>query len=125
MAIECLTFDSRNVEKFGLFVAVKGTVVDGHKYIGKAIELGASAIVCEEFPAEILDEVCYVKVKDASYSLGLMASNFEGNPSEELKLVGITGTNGKTTIATLLFELFKVFGEKVGLLSTVENRINN
>lgn len=125
MAIECLTFDSRNVEKFGLFVAVKGTVVDGHEYISKAIELGASAIVCEEFPAEILDEVCYVKVKDASFSLGLMASNFEGKPSEELKLVGITGTNGKTTTATLLFEVFKDFGEKVGLLSTVENRINN
>lgn len=125
IAIESVAFDSRKAEKFGVFVAVRGTQVDGHQFISKAIDLGAIAIVCEEFPAELLDTVCYVKVKSASNSLGVIASNFEGNPSQELKLIGVTGTNGKTTTTTLLFEIFKGFGEKVGLLSTVENRINN
>lgn len=125
VAIENVAFDSRKVEKFGVFVAVRGTQVDGHDYIPKALELGAVAIICEEFPTEIQEELCYVKVKNASHSLGVIASNFEGNPSQELKLIGVTGTNGKTTTTTLLFEIFKGFGEKVGLISTVENRINN
>lgn len=125
VAIENVSFDSRKVEKFGVFVAVRGTQVDGHDYISKALELGAVAIICEEFPVEISDDVCYVKVKNASHSLGMIASNFEENPSQELKLIGVTGTNGKTTTTTLLFEIFKGFGEKVGLISTVENRINN
>ncbi|MDP3558169.1 MAG: UDP-N-acetylmuramoyl-L-alanyl-D-glutamate--2,6-diaminopimelate ligase [Bacteroidota bacterium] len=125
MAISSVTFDSRKVKKDSLFIATRGTAVDGHVYIDKAIELGAIAILCEELPENKNKNVTYIKVKDSSYSLGIIACNFFDNPSSKLKLVGITGTNGKTTTVTLLFNLFKSLGYSVGLLSTVENKINN
>lgn len=125
MAISSVTFDSRKVKKDSLFVATKGTAVDGHEYIAKAIESGAIAIICEELPAIKNENVTYVKVTDSSYALGIVACNFFDNPSQKLKLIGITGTNGKTTTVTLLFNLFKSLGYSVGLLSTVENKINN
>ncbi len=125
MAISSVTFDSRAVKKDSLFVATKGTAVDGHNFIDKAIENGAIAIVCEEMPKSKNETVTYIKVKDSSFALGIIACNFFDNPSEKLKLVGITGTNGKTTTVTLLFNLFKSLGYSVGLLSTVENKINN
>ena len=125
VAITALTFDSRKIEKDSLFVAVKGTQNDGHVYINDVIAKGAIAILCEDFPAEVNEKVTYVKVKDTSAALGIVAANFYDNPSEKLKLVGVTGTNGKTTTVTLLFNLFKKLGYKVGLLSTVKNQINN
>ena len=123
LAVEKITFDSREVEKFTLFVAVKGVNVDGHQFINKAIEQGAEAIVCEDLPAELNPKITYVKVQNSKRALGIIASNFYDNPSEKLTMVGVTGTNGKTTVATLLFNLFKAMGHKTGLLSTVENRI--
>ncbi|MTI21913.1 UDP-N-acetylmuramoyl-L-alanyl-D-glutamate--2,6-diaminopimelate ligase [Fulvivirga sp. RKSG066] len=123
--IKSVTFDSREVGKGSLFVAVRGTQVDGHDYIDKAIEAGAETIVCEELPEDIIDGVTYVAVQNTAAALGLIASNFYGNPSSKLKLVGITGTNGKTTIATLLFDLYKKLGFPVGLISTVQNQIND
>jgi len=125
MAISSVTFDSRKVKKDSLFVATVGVNVDGHTYIDKAIELGAIAIVCEILPIEIHEHISYIKVLNSSESLGHIACNFYDNPSEKLKLIGITGTNGKTTTVTLLFNLFKGLGYQVGLLSTVENKINN
>jgi UDP-N-acetylmuramoyl-L-alanyl-D-glutamate--2,6-diaminopimelate ligase len=125
LAITSLTFDSRNIEKDSLFIAVKGTQSDGHVYINDVIAKGAIAVLCEEFPAELNEKISYVKVLDSSAALGIVASNFYDNPSEKLKLVGVTGTNGKTTTVTLLFNLFKKLGYKVGLLSTVKNQINN
>lgn len=125
MAIASVTFDSRKVKKDSLFVATRGTAVDGHDYIEKAIAAGAVAIVCEELPLVKLETVTYVKVTDSGFALGIMACNFFDNPSEKLKLVGVTGTNGKTTTVTLLFNLFKSLGYSVGLLSTVQNKINN
>lgn len=124
MAIASVVSDSRKVKKGSLFVATKGTSSDGHTFIQKAIESGAVAIVCEELPDIQENGITYVKVSNASYSLGIMACNFYDNPSEKLKLIGVTGTNGKTTTVTLLFNLFKSLGYSVGLLSTVENRIN-
>lgn len=124
-AISSVAFDSRQVKKDSLFVAIKGTASNGHEFISKAIEGGAIAIVCEEFPGERLETVTYIKVKNSSEALGYIACNFFDNPSLKLKLVGITGTNGKTTTATLLFNLFKSLGYPVGLLSTVQNKINN
>ncbi len=123
IAIENITFDSRKAEKFSLFVAVKGTTADGHRFIDKAIQTGAEAIVCEVLPETLHPKVTYVKVKNSKQALGIIAANFYDNPSEKLKLTGITGTNGKTTVATLLYRLFEQFGHKTGLLSTVENRI--
>jgi UDP-N-acetylmuramoyl-L-alanyl-D-glutamate--2,6-diaminopimelate ligase len=120
VAIPAVAFDSRKVEKHGLFVAVRGTVVDGHKYIEKAVEKGALAIVCEELPAERDEAVTYIRVADSKEALGFIAANFYNNPSENLKLVGVTGTNGKTTVATLLYELFRQMDQKSGLLSTVK-----
>lgn len=120
-----VAFDSRKVETDFLFVAVKGLTVDGHDYIGTAIEKGAKVIVCENLPAELQKDITYVEASDSAKALGIIASNFYGRPSEKLKLIGITGTNGKTTCATLLFELFKNLGYSVGLLSTVENKINH
>ena len=102
-----------------------GTVVDAHSYIDQTINLGATVIVCEVLPENINPEVTYVKVQNSSVALGIMAGNFFGNPSAALKLIGITGTNGKTTIATILFKLFKDLGYKTGLLSTVENYIHD
>ncbi|MCX6311016.1 MAG: UDP-N-acetylmuramoyl-L-alanyl-D-glutamate--2,6-diaminopimelate ligase [Bacteroidetes bacterium] len=125
VAITSMTFDSRNVEKDGLFVATSGTKSDGHDFIEKAIALGAIAIVCEKFPAELVERITYVKVADSSQALGIMASNFYDNPSGSLKLVGVTGTNGKTTTVTLLFHLFRAMGMKAGMLTTVRNMINN
>ena len=124
-AIASVAFDSRKVKKDSLFIATKGTAVDGHDYISKAIELGAIAIVCEEIPATKFEQITYVKVSDSGYALGIIACNFYDNPSEKIKLVGVTGTNGKTTTVTLLFNLFKSMGYSVGLLSTVQNKINN
>lgn len=125
VAISSIVFDSRKVKKDSLFVATKGDADDGHIYIQKAIESGAIAIVCEEIPKDKNDQITYVKVTDSTYALGVMACNYYDNPSEKLKLVGITGTNGKTTTVTLLFNLFKSLGYSVGLLSTVQNKINN
>lgn len=125
LAISSVTFDSRKVTKGSLFVAVKGTAVDGHHFIERAIADGAAAIVCEELPAIENHTVTFVKVKDSSWSLGIIACNFFDNPSTKLKLVGVTGTNGKTTTVTLLFNLFRSLGYATGLLSTVQNKINN
>jgi UDP-N-acetylmuramoyl-L-alanyl-D-glutamate--2,6-diaminopimelate ligase len=123
IAVEKICFDSRAVEKLSLFVAVSGTQVDGHQYIDLAIEKGAQAIVCEVMPEKLIDGVTYVVVEDSSKSLGIIASNFYDNPSLEIELIGITGTNGKTTTATLLHDLFSELGIKSGLLSTVVNKI--
>ncbi|OIP03973.1 MAG: UDP-N-acetylmuramoyl-L-alanyl-D-glutamate--2,6-diaminopimelate ligase [Bacteroidetes bacterium CG2_30_32_10] len=117
-------FDSRLVNPNSLFIAIKGTKTDGHQHIEKAIESGALAIVCQNLPKEIVKSITYIKVEDSSYALGVIASNFFDNPSKKLKLIGITGTNGKTTTATLLYKLFIKLGYKVGLLSTVINKIN-
>lgn len=117
-----LVFDSRKVESGSVYVAIKGTAVDGHEFIAKAIELGAAAIVCESYTGEAGDASVIV-TEDSRKALAMMAANKSGHPSKKLKLVGITGTNGKTTVATLLFELFGKLGYKTGLLSTVENKI--
>lgn len=118
-----IAFDSRKVESRFLFVAIKGTQADGHAFIDKAITLGAIVIVCNNLPEATNSSVTYVTVKDSALALGVICGNFFGNPSRKLKLVGVTGTNGKTTIATLLYQLFSALGKKSGLLSTVENRI--
>lgn len=125
MAVEVngICFDSRKVQPGSLFVAVRGTQSDGHDYITKAILQGAVAIVCEKLPDTINEALVYVTVKNSAEALGIIASNFYGNPSEKLKLTGVTGTNGKTTTATLLYQLFSRLGYRVGLISTVENRI--
>jgi UDP-N-acetylmuramoyl-L-alanyl-D-glutamate--2,6-diaminopimelate ligase len=120
IAINKMDFDSRKIEADSVFVAIRGTVSDGHDYIQKAIELGAIAIVCDTFPEIIEKGITYIQVKDTNAALAYMATNFYENPSKKLKLVGITGTNGKTTVASLLYQLFKKAGYKVGLLSTVK-----
>lgn len=125
IAVEHVAYDSRKVGKFTMFIALKGTQVDGHQFIDKAIELGAVSIVCEQLPAEQKEGVTYVQVVDSSTALGIIASNFYDHPSEQLKLIGVTGTNGKTTSVTLMYDLFRLFGEKVGLISTVVNKIHN
>lgn len=118
-----LVFDSRKAVEDSLYVALKGTVSDGHHFIDSAIEKGATVIVCEIIPFSINSSVTYVKVKNAAETLGDLASNFYGNPSSKLNLIGITGTNGKTSVTTLLFDLFKILGFKSALVSTVEYRI--
>ncbi len=123
--IASVCFDSREVKDGALFVAVRGVHTDGHLFVDKVGALGAAAIVVEELPADLLEGVTYLLVNDSAYVLGLIAGNFYGNPSKDLKLVGVTGTNGKTTVATLLFNLFDHLGYQVGLLSTVENRIGD
>ena len=123
--IASISFDSRKVEKGTLFFAVKGTQSDGHDYIDMAVEQGASAIVCEKLPENLKEEVTYIRVDNSAYVLGVGASNFYGNPSQSLKLTGVTGTNGKTTIATLLFRLFTEAGYACGLLSTIENIVDH
>jgi UDP-N-acetylmuramyl-tripeptide synthetase len=120
VAVGKIEFDSRKIEKNDVFVAIRGSVSDGHDYIQKAIELGAVAIVCDSFPDTFENGITYVQVKDTNKALAFMAANYFENPSKDLKLVGITGTNGKTTIASLLYQLFKKAGFKVGLLSTVK-----
>ncbi len=122
-AIEQVTFDSRAVQPLTAFVAIKGSKSDGHGFIDKALDLGATAIICEQMPETFRDGVTYVRVQDSQQALALLACNFHGNPSRELKLVGITGTNGKTSTATLLYRLFRALGYKCGLISTVEIRI--
>jgi len=122
--ISAVVFDSRKVVPGSLFVAVKGTQVDGHDYIEKAIQDGAVAVICEELPGHTATEVDFLMVANSAVALGIVAANFYDNPSAKLKLVGVTGTNGKTTIATLLYQLFRDLGYKCGLLSTVENQIN-
>ncbi len=121
--IKNIVFDSRKVEAGSLFVAVKGTQADGHRYIEKAIELGATAIICETLPEAKNKNVAYIQVADSAEALGQVASAFYEHPSRETKLVGITGTNGKTTTGTLLYRLYSDLGYKTGLLSTVENKI--
>ncbi len=118
-----VNIDSRRIERGHLFVAIPGTQTDGHKYIPKAIELGTAAILCEQMPEEQADGVTYVVVASTESVVGLVATHFFGDPSRKLKLVGVTGTNGKTTIATLLYNMFRKFGHKCGLLSTVCNYI--
>lgn len=121
--ISQLVFDSRKVTDNSLYIAMRGTVVDGHSFIAASEEKGAKAIVCEEFPDNLNEDITYVKVKNSSKVLGQLASNFYGNPSEKLKLIGVTGTNGKTSVSTLLFDVFKNLGYDSALLSTVEIRI--
>ena len=123
--ISQLTIDSRQVGPQTLFAALKGTQTDGHSYIEKAIELGASAILCQDLPEVIHPNVTYIQVNDSAESLGYASSNFYDNPSSKLKLVGITGTNGKTTTVTLLFRLFRKLGYRCGLISTVQNQIDD
>jgi len=122
--VKDIVFDSRKVSEGCVFVAVPGTQVDGHDYIEKAIGLGANAIVCEKLPEQLRDGITYVEVVNSARALGIMAGNFYNNPSEKIKVVAITGTNGKTTTATLLHQLFMAMGYSTGLLSTVENKIN-
>jgi len=123
IAIEKVAMDSRQVIAFTAFVAIKGTKSDGHAFIDQAITSGASAIICEELPAVQKEGITYVRVNNASEAIAYMAANFQGDPSKKLKLIGITGTNGKTSIATLLFRLFRSLNHKSGLISTVETRI--
>ena len=118
-----VNIDSRKIKSGHLFVAIKGTQVDGHQFIPKALELGATAVLCEDLPAEKADGVTYVQVESTEDAVGKVATVFYGNPSEKLKLVGVTGTNGKTTIATLLYNMFRKLGYRCGLLSTVCNYI--
>jgi UDP-N-acetylmuramoyl-L-alanyl-D-glutamate--2,6-diaminopimelate ligase len=125
LAIESISFDSRKVSKLSLYVAIKGLQTDGHDYIDSAISKGAHAIICEELPKQLDPKVTYVKVENSKLALGHIASNFYDNPSENIKLIGVTGTNGKTTVTSLLYKLFKRLGHKVGLISTVKNYIHN
>ncbi len=115
--------DSRKITNCALFVAIRGAVSDGHDFIAKAIELGAAAIVCEELPKTLSEKVTYILVKSSHEALGFIAHNFYGEPSKYVKLVGVTGTNGKTTVATILYKLFSLLGYKCGLVSTVQNII--
>lgn len=122
--VNTIHFDSRKVGKNDVFVAQRGVSADGHAYILKAIEAGVAVVVCEKLPEVLLKEVCYVKVADSSEALGIIVANYYGNPSRKMKLVGVTGTNGKTTTATLLYELVRLMGKKAGLLSTVCNYVD-
>ena len=120
IAVNKIEFDSRKVELNDVFVAIRGSLSDGHDFIEKAVNQGAIAIVCEEFPSKIINGVTYVRVENSNEALAHLANNFYDNPSSKLRLVGVTGTNGKTTIASLLYQMFKKAGYKVGLLSTVK-----
>lgn len=124
ISVSTIEFDSRNVTEGSLFIAVNGYKTDGHNYIDSAIKSGASAIICETLPADPEKKICWIKTSDSEKALGLAAANFYCNPAESLKLVGVTGTNGKTTIATLLYRMFIKLGYKCGLFSTVCNYIN-
>src|SRR5690606_31276639 len=125
LLIENIHFDSRKVEIGDLFIAVRGTATDGHNYIDQAIKNGAIAVLCEELPEKLISGIAYAVVEDSAHSLGIAAHNYYERPSEKLKLVGVTGTNGKTTVATLLYQLFEGLGYHTGLLSTVENKIGD
>jgi len=123
--ISGITYDSREVTTGSMFFAVQGTHVDGHTFIPQVIENGATVIVCENLPESLVEGITYIQVENSSYALGVIASNWFDNPSKKLKLVGITGTNGKTTTVTLLFDLFQKLGFHVGLISTILNRIDD
>ena len=123
--VNTLCFDSRKVGLDDVFVAIKGTLTDGHRFIGKAINSGAISIVCEKMPGQLINGVTYVEVDNGNKALAIMASNYYGNPSKNLKLIGITGTNGKTTISSLLYQLFKNAGFKVGLISTIKIMVDD
>lgn len=125
VSVNDIHFDSRKASKKDVFVAIKGTISDGHDFIDKAIDQGVIAIICEALPSKLRDDVTYVEVANSNRALAIMASNYYGVPSENLKLVGVTGTNGKTTIASLLYQLFKNAGYKVGLLSTVKIMVDS
>jgi UDP-N-acetylmuramoyl-L-alanyl-D-glutamate--2,6-diaminopimelate ligase len=125
VAINSIDFDSRKISLNDVFVAIKGSVSDGHNFIEKAVNQGAIAVVCEAFPERIINGVTYIQVKNTNEALAFLANNFYENPSSQLRLVGITGTNGKTTVASLLYQLFKKAGYKVGLLSTVKILVDN
>lgn len=125
IAIQDICMDSRKVQPGSLFIAIKGGTADGHQFIRAAIEQGAVAVVCETLPEQLHGQVTYVKVADSAAACGTVAANFYGHPSSQLQLVGVTGTNGKTTIATLLFKLFRAGGHRCGLISTVQNQIND
>jgi len=124
-SINQVNFDSRKVTNGDLFVAVKGTQTDGHNYIERAIEKGAIAIICQELPVQLNEAIAYCLVADSALALGVIAHNYYDRPSEKIKLVGVTGTNGKTTVATLLYQLFEGLGYYTGLLSTVQNKIGD
>ncbi len=123
--INAVDFDSRKIGNNDVFIAIKGVLVDGHNYIDVAIKQGALAVICEVLPENLIDGITYVEVHNSSKALAIMASNYYDTPSENLKLVGVTGTNGKTTVASLLYQLFKKAGYKVGLLSTVKIMVDN
>ena len=123
--ISSISFDSRNIKKNSLFIAQKGNKFNGHQFISKAIENGATAIVCESIPDLLEVDVTFILVKNASLALGIISSNFYDNPSKELSLVGITGTNGKTSVVWLLYELFSSMGLMSGLISTVKVKFSN
>lgn len=125
LGINNICFDSRKVGMDDVFVAIKGTLVDGHKYINQAIESGAKSIVCEALPEHMVSGITYLEVDNGNRALAIMASNFYDTPSKNLKLVGITGTNGKTTVSTLLYRLFKKAGYKVGLISTIKIMVDD
>ena len=124
LEIEGIHMDSRMVKKGFMFVAVKGTQADGHNYISKAIENGATAVVCEQLPEKLDEHVTYIQLHDTEEAVGKLATTFYGDPTSKLDLIGVTGTNGKTTIATLLYNMFRAFGYKAGLISTVCNYID-
>jgi len=123
IGIKDLVIDSRKVSAGSCFIALKGTAADGHTFIEKAVEQGAVAIICESLPAVTKENVTYVQVENSAAAAGYMSHNFYGEPSSKLKLVGVTGTNGKTTIATVLWKLFSAMGYTCGLVSTIENQI--
>ena len=118
-----IAFESRKVKVDYLFVALKGTQSDGHSYISQTIKSGAKVIVLEDIPNNLDDNVTYIKVQDSNIALGIIAANFYDTPSEKIKLVGVTGTNGKTTIVSLLTQLFSIMNVKVGMISTIHNKI--
>ncbi|MBN1388305.1 MAG: UDP-N-acetylmuramoyl-L-alanyl-D-glutamate--2,6-diaminopimelate ligase [Bacteroidales bacterium] len=123
ISVTSICFDSRKTSKNDLFVAVRGTITDGHNHINEAIDLGATAVICEKIPSNPDPDICWVQVKNSAYALAVCASNYYDNPASKIKLVGVTGTNGKTTTATLLYRLFTTQGYRAGLLSTVKNYI--
>jgi UDP-N-acetylmuramoyl-L-alanyl-D-glutamate--2,6-diaminopimelate ligase len=123
--IGSLCFDSRQVEEGGVFYAIRGTRTDGHDYMDQAIMSGAVAVVCERIPDRPAGHIPYIQVRDSAMALGLGAAAFYGNPSEKLMVIGITGTNGKTTVATLLYHLFRAAGHNAGLISTVRNMVGD
>ena len=125
ITVNKIEFDSRQIQVNDVFIAISGTITDGHNYIEKAVSDGATAIVCKQLPEHLEDGITYIQVANSNQALAFMAANFYGHPSENLKLVGVTGTNGKTTVSSLLYQLFKKAGYKVGLLSTVKIMVDN